>query len=65
MTLGRSGAWITLSAVSIESGSAARQLCAAGEEALAEAAFRTGELAGAERLFGEALALAGQDVYIT
>jgi hypothetical protein len=36
-------------------------LCAAGEEALAEAAFRTGEFTGAEKLFGEALALAGQD----
>jgi tetratricopeptide (TPR) repeat protein len=42
------------------SGSAARQLCAAAEEALAEAAFRSGEFSDAESLFGKALALAGR-----
>jgi tetratricopeptide (TPR) repeat protein len=42
-------------------GSAARQLCAAGEEALAEAAFRTGEFSDAGELFGKALARAGRD----
>ncbi len=51
----------TLSSVAIESGRTARQLCAAAEEVLTEAAFRTGEFAGAESLFGEALTLAGQD----
>jgi tetratricopeptide (TPR) repeat protein len=34
------------------------ELCAAAEEALAEAAFRTGEFTDAERLFGEALTAA-------
>jgi tetratricopeptide (TPR) repeat protein len=38
----------------------ARQLYAAAEEALTEAAFRTGDFTSAERLFDEALALAGQ-----
>src|SRR3981081_2655746 len=47
--------------MTIQSGRTARQLCAAAEEALTEAAFRTGEFAGAERLFGEALTLAEQD----
>jgi tetratricopeptide (TPR) repeat protein len=47
--------------VTTGSGSAARQLCAAGEEALAEAAFRTGEFGDAESLFGKALARAGRD----
>jgi tetratricopeptide (TPR) repeat protein len=39
----------------------ARRLCAAAGEALAEAAFRTGEFTEAERLFGEARAAASQD----
>jgi tetratricopeptide (TPR) repeat protein len=47
--------------VTTGSRSAARQLCAAGEEALAEAAFRTGEFGDAESLFGKALARAGRD----
>ena len=34
------------------------ELCAAAEEGLAEAAFRTGEFGYAERLFGEALSMA-------
>ena len=51
----------TLSSMTIESGRTARQLCAAADEALTEAAFRTGEFTEAERLFGEALTLAGQD----
>ena len=42
-------------------GRTGRQLCAAAEEALTEAAFRTGEFTSAEDLFGEALTLAGQD----
>jgi tetratricopeptide (TPR) repeat protein len=50
-----------LASVPIESGMTARQLCAAAEEALAEAAFRTGEYTDAERLFGQALTLAVQD----
>ena len=37
---------------------AARELCAAGDEALTEATFCTGEFAGAERLFSDALARA-------
>lgn len=41
-------------------GAAIGELCAAADEALTEAAFRTGEFAAAERLFGEALTLAGQ-----
>jgi hypothetical protein len=41
--------------------STARQLCAAADDALTEAAFRTGEFGAAERLFGEARTLAGQD----
>ena len=52
------GAWNTLSSVGIESGRTAPQLCVAAEEALTEAAFRTGEFTDAERLFGEALTLA-------
>lgn len=47
--------------MTVEPGRAARQLCAAAEEALTEAAFRTGEFTDAERLFGEALTLARQD----
>jgi tetratricopeptide (TPR) repeat protein len=39
----------------------ARDLCRAAEEALAEAAFCTGDLTGAERLFDEALALASRE----
>ena len=39
----------------------ARQLCAAADEALTEAAFRTGEFTGAERLLGEARTLAEQE----
>lgn len=44
--------------MTIEPGPAAPQLCVAAEEALTEAAFRTGEFTDAERLFGEALTLA-------
>ena len=51
----------TLSSMTIQSGRTARPLCAAADEALTEAAFRTGEFTEAERLFGEALTLAGQD----
>jgi len=51
----------TLSSMTIQSGRTARQLCAAADEALTEAAFRTGEFSEAERLFGEARTLAGQD----
>jgi tetratricopeptide (TPR) repeat protein len=47
--------------VTKEPGKTARQLCAAAEEALTEAAFRSGKFTGAESLFGEALTLAGQD----
>ncbi len=43
------------------SGSAALALCAAAEEAMWPAAFCTGEFAEAERLFGEARALAQRD----
>lgn len=50
-----------MSSVTTEPGRTARQLCAAAEEALTEAAFRTGEFTDAESLFGEALTLAGQD----
>jgi tetratricopeptide (TPR) repeat protein len=45
--------------VTVEPGTA-RGLCAAADEALTEAAFRTGELAEAERLFGQAQAAAAQ-----
>jgi tetratricopeptide (TPR) repeat protein len=61
MTFRRSGAWNTLSSVTAVPGRTARQLCSAAEEALTEAAFRTGEFTDAERLFGEGLTLAGQD----
>jgi tetratricopeptide (TPR) repeat protein len=44
-----------------ESGRTARQLCATAEEALTEAAFRTDEFTDAERVFGEALTVAGRD----
>jgi tetratricopeptide (TPR) repeat protein len=44
-----------------QSGRTARQLCEAGDEALTEAAFRTGEFTEAERLFGEARTLAERD----
>lgn len=60
MTFRRSVAWNTLSSVTVESRRTARQLCAAAEEELTEAAFRTGDFTGAERLFGETLILAGQ-----
>jgi tetratricopeptide (TPR) repeat protein len=43
--------------VTVEPGTA-RGLCAAADEALTEAAFRSGELAEAERLFSEARAVA-------
>ena len=42
-------------------GRAALDLCAAADEALIEAAFRTGEFGGAERLFGEAGTIAERD----
>jgi tetratricopeptide (TPR) repeat protein len=45
--------------VTVEPGTA-RGLCAAADEALTEAAFRTGELADAERLFAEARTVAAQ-----
>jgi tetratricopeptide (TPR) repeat protein len=61
MTFRRSRTSNMLSSVPIESGRTARQLCAAAEEALAEAAFRSGEFTDAERLFGKALIMAGQD----
>jgi tetratricopeptide (TPR) repeat protein len=51
----------TVSSMTIQSGRTARQLCAAADEALTEAAFRTGEFTEAERLFGEARTLAVQD----
>lgn len=44
-----------------QSGRTARQLCAAADEALTEAAFRTGVFTDAEGLFGEARTLAEQD----
>jgi len=47
--------------MTIRSGRTARQLCVAADEALTEAAFRTGDFTGAESLFGEACALAEQD----
>ncbi|MGH3167991.1 MAG: hypothetical protein ACRDN0_19170, partial [Trebonia sp.] len=47
--------------MTIEPEGTARKLCAAAEEALAEAAFRTGEFTEAERLFGEARTLAELD----
>jgi tetratricopeptide (TPR) repeat protein len=43
------------------SGRTARQLCAAGDEAVTDAAFRTGEFTEAENLYGEARVLAEQD----
>jgi len=42
-------------------GRTARDLCVVADEALAEAAFRTGDFTGAERLFGEAQAVAERD----
>jgi tetratricopeptide (TPR) repeat protein len=51
----------TLSFMTIQSGRTARQLCAAADEALTEAAFRTGGFAEAEGLFGEACTLAERD----
>ncbi len=51
----------TLSFMTIQSGRTARQLCAAADEALTEAAFRTGGFAEAEGLFGEARTLAERD----
>ena len=47
--------------MTIEPGRTGRDLCAAADEALTEAAFRSGDFAEAERLFGEARALAGRD----
>lgn len=47
--------------MTIQSGRTARQLCAAADEALTEAAFRTGGFAEAEALFGEARTLAERD----
>jgi len=47
--------------VTIQPGRTARQLWAAADEALTEAAFRTGEFAEAERLFAEARTLAERD----
>ena len=47
--------------MTVQSGRTARQVCAAADEALTEAAFRTGEFAEAEGLFGEARTLAEQD----
>jgi hypothetical protein len=47
--------------MAIQSGGTVRGLCTAGDEALTEAAFRTGNLAEAERLFGDAAALAARD----
>jgi tetratricopeptide (TPR) repeat protein len=47
--------------MTIQSDGTARDLCAAGDEALMEAAFRTGEFAEAERLFGDAASLAAGD----
>jgi hypothetical protein len=51
----------TLSFMTIQSGRTARQLCAAADEALTEAAFRTGGFAEVEGLFGEAGTLAERD----
>lgn len=42
-------------------GTAARELCAAADEALTRASFCTGEFAEAERLFGDAAAAATRD----
>ena len=42
-------------------GLAARALCAAADEALTEASFRTADFAEAERLFTEARDLAARD----
>ena len=46
--------------MTVEPDPAARELCAAGDEALTEASFCTGAFGAAERLFGDALASAGQ-----
>src|SRR5262249_4221076 len=51
----------TLSPMTTGPGRAARDLCAAADEALIEAAFCTGEFAGAERMFAEAEAVAARD----
>ncbi len=53
--------WNTLSLMTTGPGHTARDLCAAADEALVEAAFCTGEFAGAERLFGEVQAVAARD----
>ena len=47
--------------MTIPPASTARQLCAAADEALTEAAFRTGDFAEADRLFAAARTLAEQD----
>lgn len=44
-----------------EPGRNARELCGAAHEALIDAGFRTGDLTTAEKLFGEARALAARD----
>jgi hypothetical protein len=46
--------------MAIQSARTARQLCAAADEVLTEAAFRTGEFTRAEKLFGEARTRAEQ-----
>ena len=51
----------TLSFVTFQSARTARQLCAAADEALTEAAFRTGGFAEPEGLFGKARTLAERD----
>lgn len=51
----------TLSSMTMGSETTARQLCTAADEALIEGAFCTGEFTEAERLFGGARILAGQD----
>ena len=53
--------WNTLSPMTTGPGRTARDLFMAAEEALVEAAFCTGEFAGAERVFGEAQAVATRD----
>lgn len=51
----------TLSFMTTGPGRTARDLCVVADEALAEAAFCTGEFTAAERLFGEAQAEAARD----
>ena len=54
-------AWNTLSLMTTGPGRTARGLFVAADEALVEAAFCTGAFATAERLFGEARAVAARD----